>query len=201
MNRKNFCNEFSKCLLNLFSDFGKYKTIVSVCDTINFFIIKIDTENPDEHKEINYVDYFFSKNPEMFNELDKEKINTINLIKSNQESIMEKFSIRFDVISSNHLDMSFNNHSIICSDIKNSFVNSNLQTLIDSLEQISNKISPYFKFTWCEYEVEISEDKFNLINFKSDSYYPNSKLMSIFLDNFDLNDLKFDSSFIELSVV
>jgi hypothetical protein len=137
----------------------------------------------------------------MFNELDKEKINTINLIKSNQESIMEKFSIRFDVISSNHLDMSFNNHSIICSDIKNSFVNSNLQTLIDSLEQISNKISPYFKFTWCEYEVEISEDKFNLINFKSDSYYPNSKLMSIFLDNFDLNDLKFDSSFIELSVV
>jgi hypothetical protein len=113
---------------------------------------------------------------------------------------MEKFSVRFDVISSNHLDMSFNNHSIICSDVKNSFVNSNLQTLIDSLEQISNKISPYFKFTWCEYEVEISEDKFNLINFNSDSYYPNSKLMSIFLDNFDLNDLKFDSSFIELSV-
>ena len=201
MNRKTFCNEFSKSMLNLFSDFGKYKTIVSICDTVNFFIIKVDTENPKDYKEINYVDFFYNENKELFIGLDKDRINTINLIKTKHENLMEKFKFKFDINSQNYNSLLFDNHSIVCSDINEGIVNPNLEKFLLDLEKISKRISSNFIFSWCEYELEHCDGKFNILNFKSDSYYPNSKIESILLDNFELYNSNCEDCVLDFTVI
>ena len=85
MNRKTFCNNFSKFLTDLYSENGKFITQTSVSDTLNFYVIKIDTENKSDVDSSKLVELFWNYDKESFGETEYSKYSTINLIKTNQK--------------------------------------------------------------------------------------------------------------------
>lgn len=183
MNRKTFCNNFSKFLTNLYSENGKFMTQVSVTDTINFYIIKVDTESENNVDSSNLVELFWENDKESFGVLEHSKINVINLIKTNQKDIMKniKYTINVSSLESNHMESS--DSGVITSDFFTGVSDNKYYSLYEKLKTITELVSPYFKISKIEYNIE----DFEILSINSDSYYPSEKLLSIILDNFDLS--------------
>jgi len=183
MNRKTFCNNFSKFLTNLYSEDGKFMTHVSVVDTINFYIIKVDTENENKIDSSKLVEMFWNKDKDSFGDLEYSKFNVINLIKTNQKNIMNniKYSINIDELNVDNFES--NESGVITSDFFDGVSDKKYISLYEKLKQITTIVSTYFKLTKIEYNIV----DFNIISIETNSYYPSDKLLSIILDNFDLN--------------
>lgn len=183
MNRKTFCNNFSKFLTNLYSENGKFMTQVSVTDTVNFYIIKVDTESENNVDSSNLVELFWENDKESFGVLEHSKINVINLIKTNQKDIMKniKYTINVSSPESNHMESS--DSGVITSDFFTGVSDNKYYSLYEKLKTITELVSPYFKISKIEYNIE----DFEILSINSDSYYPSEKLLSIILDNFDLS--------------
>lgn len=182
MKRKTFCNNFSKFLTNLYSENGKFMTQVSVTDTVNFYIIKVDTENDNKFNSNNLVELFWNEDKESFGDLEYSKFNVINLIKTNQKDIMENIKYTITIGESSVDNFEVSNSGIVSSDFMVGVSDKRYSEIYDRLKKITELVSPYFKTTKIEYEIE----DFKLVSIKSDSYYPSDKLLSIILDNFDL---------------
>ena len=182
MNRKTFCNNFSKFLTNLYSENGKFLTHASVVDTHNFYIIKIDTENDNKFNSNSLVELFWNEDKESFGDSEYSKFNVINLIKTNQKDIMENIKYTITIGESSVDNFEVSNSGIVSSDFMVGVSDKKYSEIYDRLKKITELVSPYFKTTKIEYEIE----DFKLVSIKSDSYYPSDKLLSIILDNFDL---------------
>ena len=182
MNRKTFCNKFCKFLTNLYSENGEFLTHSSVVDTHNFYIIKIDTENDNKFNSNSLVELFWNEDKESFGDLDYSEFNVINLIKTNKKNIMKniKYTISLGEPSVDNFEVS--NSGVVSSDFMVGVSDIKYSEIYDRLKKITELVSPYFKTTKIEYEIE----DFNLVSIESDSYYPSDKLLSIILDNFDL---------------
>lgn len=182
MNRKTFCNNFSKFLTNLYSENGKFMTQVSVTDTVNFYIIKVDTENDNKFNSNNLVELFWNEDKESFGDSEYSKFNVINLIKTIQKDIMKNIKYTINIGESSVDNFEVSNSGIVSSDFMVGVSDKRYSEIYDRLKKITELVSPYFKTTKIEYEIE----DFKLVSIKSDSYYPSDKLLSIILDNFDL---------------
>ena len=184
MNRKTFCNDFSKFLTELYSENQKFTTQVSVVDTINFYIIKIDTENEDKIDSSKLVEMFWKKNKSSFGELEYSKFNTINLIKTNQKDVMKNVKYLININSSEFNNIESSEHGVVSSDFLVGVSDNRYHKLYEKLKTISELVSPYFKLSKIEYTIEDLE----ISSITTDSYYPSEKLLSIILDNFNLSE-------------
>lgn len=184
MNRKTFCNNFSKFLTNLYSENGKFMTQVSVTDTINFYIIKVDTENQNNIDSSNLVELFWNHDNKSFGDLEYSKFNVINLIKTNQKDVMKnvKYVVNLNSPETDHMESS--DSGVVTSDFFTGVSDKQYYSLYEKLKTITELVSPYFKTSKIEYNIE----KFEILSINTDSYYPSEKLLSIILDNFDLSE-------------
>jgi hypothetical protein len=183
MNRKTFCNNFSKFLTNLYSENGKYLTNASVVDVLNFHILKVDTENENKIDQLKLIELFWESDKQSFGDSEYSKYNVINLIKTNQQDIMKKIKYTINLDSNNPNQIESLDSGAVSSDFFVGVSNNKYSKFYEKLKLITNLVSPYFKLTQIEFEVE----DFELVSIKTDSYYPSNKLLSIILDNFDLN--------------
>ena len=183
MNRKTFCNKFSKFLTDLYSENGKFTTQTSVSDTLNFYVIKIDTENKSDVDSSKLVELFWNSDKESFGETEYSKYNTINLIKTNQKDIMKtvKYTITLDTSINNHVEST--DTGVVTSDFLIGVSDEKYKSLYEKLKTITQLVSPFFKTSKIEYSIE----NYELVSIETDSYYPSEKLLSIILDNFDLS--------------
>jgi hypothetical protein len=183
MNRKTFCNNFSKFLTDLYSENGKFITQTSVSDTLNFYVIKIDTENKNKIDSSNLVELFWNYDKESFGETEYSKYSTINLIKTNQKNIMKtvKYTITLDTSNNNHVEST--DTGVVTSDFLIGVSDEKYKSLYEKLKTITQLVSPFFKTSKIEYSIE----NYELVSIETDSYYPSEKLLSIILDNFDLS--------------
>jgi hypothetical protein len=183
MNRKTFCNKFSKFLTDLYSENGKFTTQTSVSDTLNFYVIKIDTENKNKIDSSNLVELFWNYDKESFGETEYSKYSTINLIKTNQKNIMKnvKYTITLDTSNNNHVEST--DTGVVTSDFLIGVSDEKYKNLYEKLKTITQLVSPFFKTSKIEYSIE----NYELVSIETDSYYPSEKLLSIILDNFDLS--------------
>lgn len=184
MNRKTFCNDFSKFLTNLYSENGKFMTQVSVIDTINFYIIKVDTENQNNIDSSNLVELFWNHDNKSFGDLEYSKFNVINLIKTNQKDVMKNVKYVINLNSSETGHMESSDSGVVASDFFTGVSDKQYYSLYEKLKTITELVSPYFKTSKIEYNIE----KFEILSIDTDSYYPSEKLLSIILDNFDLSE-------------
>jgi len=183
MNIKTFCNNFSKFLTNLYSENGKYLTNASVVDVLNFHILKVDTENENKIDQLKLIELFWESDKQSFGDSEYSKYNVINLIKTNQQDIMKKIKYTINLDSNNPNQIESLDSGAVSSDFFVGVSNNKYSKFYEKLKLITNLVSPYFKLTQIEFEVE----DFELVSIKTDSYYPSNKLLSIILDNFDLN--------------
>ena len=183
MNRKTFCNNFSKFLTDLYSENGKFITQTSVSDTLNFYVIKIDTENKSDVDSSKLVELFWNSNKESFGETEYSKYNAINLIKTNQKNVMKnvKYTINLDSLNRDHIESS--DSGVVTSDFLIGVSDEKYKNLYEKLKTITQLVSPFFKTSKIEYFIE----DYELVSIQTDSYYPSEKLLSIILDNFDLS--------------
>ena len=189
MNRKTFCNNFSKFLTNLYSEDGKFITHVSVVDTVNFYVLKVDTENENKVDSSKLVEMFWNKDSESFGDIEYSKFNVINVIKTNQKNLMKTVKYTININESNTDEFEVDGSGVVSSDFLVGVSDVRYHKLYSKLKTITSLVSPYFKTTQIEYSIE----DFSLVSIKSDSYYPSDKLLSIILDNFDLEkDLLFN---------
>lgn len=198
MNRKTFCNNFSKFLTELYSEGGKFMTHTSVVDVLNFHILKVDTENKNKVDSSKLVEMFWKSNKNSFGDLEYSKINVINLIKTNQKNIMKniKYTINFNEPSSDEFEV--DNSGVVSSDFFVGISDERYNKLYKKLKVITSLVSPYFKLSKIDYQIE----NFKLISIETDSYYPSEKLLSIILDNFDLNsDEEINTNTLFLNVI
>ena len=195
MNRKTFCNNFSKFLTNLYSEDGKFITHVSVVDTVNFYVLKVDTENENKVDSSKLVEMFWNKDSESFGDIEYSKFNVINVIKTNQKNLMKTVKYTININESNTDEFEVDGSGVISSDFLIGVSDVRYHKLYSKLKTITSLVSPYFKTTQIEYSIE----DFSLVSIKSDSYYPSDKLLSIILDNFDLEkDLETDNLFLNV---
>jgi hypothetical protein len=183
MNRKTFCNNFSKFLTDLYSENGKFITQTSVSDTLNFYVIKIDTENKSDVDSSKLVELFWNSDKESFGETEYSKYNTINLIKTNQKNIMKnvKYTISLNTSNDNYVEST--DTGVVTSDFLIGVSDEKYKSLYEKLKTITQLVSPFFKTSKIEYSIE----NYELVSIETDSYYPSEKLLSIILDNFDLS--------------
>ena len=195
MNRKTFCNNFSKFLTNLYSEAGKFITHVSVVDTVNFYVLKVDTENENKVDSSKLVEMFWNKDSESFGDIEYSKFNVINVIKTNQKNLMKTVKYTININESNTDEFEVDGSGVVSSDFLVGVSDVRYHKLYSKLKTITSLVSPYFKTTQIEYSIE----DFSLVSIKSDSYYPSDKLLSIILDNFDLEkDLETDNLFLNV---
>ena len=195
MNRKTFCNNFSKFLTNLYSEDGKFITHVSVVDTVNFYVLKVDTENENKVDSSKLVEMFWNKDSESFGDIEYSKFNVINVIKTNQKNLMKTVKYTININESNTDEFEVDGSGVVSSDFLVGVSDVRYHKLYSKLKTITSLVSPYFKTTQIEYSIE----DFSLVSIKSDSYYPSDKLLSIILDNFDLEkDLETDNLFLNV---
>lgn len=183
MNRKIFCNKFSKFLTDLYSENGKFITQTSVSDTLNFYVIKIDTENKSDVDSSKLVELFWNSDKESFGETEYSKYNTINLIKTNQKDIMKTVKYTISLNTSNNNDVESTDTGVVTSDFLIGVSDEKYKSLYEKLKKITQLVSPFFKTSKIEYSIE----NYELVSIETDSYYPSEKLLSIILDNFDLS--------------
>jgi hypothetical protein len=183
MNRKTFCNKFSKFLTDLYSENGKFITQTSVSDTLNFYVIKIDTENKSDVDSSKLVELFWNSDKESFGETEYSKYNTINLIKTNQKNIMKNVKYTISLNTSNNNDVESTDTGVVTSDFLIGMSDEKYKSLYEKLKTITQLVSPFFKTSKIEYSIE----NYELVTIETDSYYPSEKLLSIILDNFDLS--------------
>ena len=183
MNRKTFCNNFSKFLTNLYSEDGKYMTHSSVVDVLNFYILKVNTENENEIDQSKLVEMFWKSDKSSFGETEYSKYNVINLINTKQKDIMKNVKYTINLESDELNQVESLTSGTVSSDFFVGVSNKRYHKLYEKLRQITNLVSPYFKLTQIEYVME----DFELVSINTNSYYPSDKLLSIILDNFDLN--------------
>jgi hypothetical protein len=183
MNRKTFCNKFSKFLTDLYSENGKFTTQTSVSDTLNFYVIKIDTENKNKIDSSNLVELFWNYDKESFGETEYSKYSTINLIKTNQKNIMKNVKYTISLNTSNNNDVESTDTGVVTSDFLIGVSDEKYKSLYEKLKTITQLVSPFFKTSKIEYSIE----NYELVSIETDSYYPSEKLLSIILDNFDLS--------------
>jgi hypothetical protein len=183
MNRKIFCNKFSKFLTDLYSENGKFITQTSVSDTLNFYVIKIDTENKSDVDSSKLVELFWNSDKESFGETEYSKYNTINLIKTNQKNIMKNVKYTIGLNTSNNNDVESTDTGVVTSDFLIGVSDEKYKSLYEKLKTITQLVSPFFKTSKIEYSIE----NYELVSIETDSYYPSEKLLSIILDNFDLS--------------
>ena len=183
MNRKTFCNNFSKFLTDLYSENGKFITQTSVSDTLNFYVIKIDTENKSDVDSSKLVELFWNSDKESFGETEYSKYNTINLIKTNQKNIMKNVKYTIGLNTSNNNDVESTDTGVVTSDFLIGVSDEKYKSLYEKLKTITQLVSPFFKTSKIEYSIE----NYELVSIETDSYYPSEKLLSIILDNFDLS--------------
>ena len=184
--RKEICNQLSKYISNKLYD-NKYKTIISVCDVGNFYIVKGSTENNTEFSIPKIVDEFCNKFKSKFECKNISKINTIDLIEHKMsENFENKLTIKFlrDFEESNE-DL----NPIISSDIIYGLSDNYMKKVINYLKHISFNVQPYFRYNFIEFSVSFNETNNTIDIYKlvTDSYYPTEKLVSIILDNFSMN--------------
>ncbi len=195
MNRKTFCNNFSKFLTNIYSEGGKFMTHVSIVDTVNFFILKVDTENENKVDSSKLIEMFWKEDSESFGGIEYSKLNVINVIKTNRKNLMKNIKYTINTNESNNDEFEVDGSGVVSSDFLVGVSDLRYHELYDKLKTITSLVSPYFKTTQIEYTIE----DFNLTSIKSDSYYPSDKLLSIILDNFDLEkDLETDNLFLNV---
>lgn len=183
MNRKTFCNKFSKFLTDLYSENGKFTTQTSVSDTLNFYVIKIDTENKSDVDSSKLVELFWNSDKESFGETEYSKYSTINLIKTNQKNIMKNVKYTISLSTSNDNDVESTDTGVVTSDFLIGVSDEKYKSLYEKLKTITQLVSPFFKTSKIEYSIE----NYELVSIETDSYYPSEKLLSIILDNFDLS--------------
>lgn len=184
--RKEICNQLSKYISNILYD-NKYKTIISVCDVGNFYIIKGSTENNTEFSISKIVDSFSNEFKSKFKCKNISKINTIDLIEHKMsENFENKLTIKFlrDFEESND-DL----NPIISSDIICGLSDNYMKKVINYLKHISFNVQPYFRYNFIEFSVSFNETNNTIDIYKlvTDSYYPTEKLLSIILDNFSMD--------------
>jgi len=183
MNRKTFCNNFSKFLTDLYSENGKFITQTSVSDTLNFYVIKIDTENKSDVDSSKLVELFWNSDKESFGKTEYSKYSTINLIKTNQKNIMKNVKYTISLNTSNNNDVESTDTGVVTSDFLIGVSDEKYKSLYEKLKTITQLVSPFFKTSKIEYSIE----NYELVSIETDSYYPSEKLLSIILDNFDLS--------------
>ena len=183
MNRKTFCNNFSKFLTNLYSENGKFMTHTSVVDVLNFHILKVDTENENKIDSSKLVEMFWKNDKESFGDLEYSKINVINLIKTNQKNVMKNIKYTISLDSENSDKIESLDSGTVSSDFLVGVSDERYNKLYEKLKVITNLVSPHFKSNKIEYQIE----DFELVSIETDSYYPSEKLLSIILDNFNIN--------------
>jgi len=183
MNRKIFCNKFSKFLTDLYSENGKFITQTSVSDTLNFYVIKIDTENKSDVDSSKLVELFWNSNKESFGETEYSKYSSINLIKTNQKNTMKNVKYTISLNTSNNNDVESTDTGVVTSDFLIGVSDEKYKSLYEKLKTITQLVSPFFKTSKIEYSIE----NYELVSIETDSYYPSEKLLSIILDNFDLS--------------
>ena len=69
----------------------------------------------------------------------------------------------------------------------NGYVKNKLVDVYNLLSLINEKSKYNFRNNWSTFEFELNDDMLEIINYESDSYYNNSKLISILKDNLDGN--------------
>jgi len=92
-----------------------------------------------------------------------------------------KYSINIDELNVDNFES--NESGVITSDFFDGVSDKKYISLYEKLKQITTIVSTYFKLTKIEYNIV----DFNIISIETNSYYPSDKLLSIILDNFDLN--------------
>jgi hypothetical protein len=195
MNRKTFCNNFSKFLTDLYSENGKFITQTSVSDTLNFYVIKIDTENKSDVDSSKLVELFWNYDKESFGETEYSKYNTINLVKTNQKNIMKNVKYTITLNTSNNNDVESTDTGVVTSDFLIGVSDEKYKSLYEKLKTITQLVSPFFKTSKIEYSIE----NYELVSIETDSYYPSEKLLSIILDNFDLSsEIKTENLFLNV---
>lgn len=184
--RKEICNQLSKYISNKLYD-NKYKTIISICDVGNFYIIKGATENNGEFSISKIVDEFCSIFKSKFECKNISKINTIDLIEHKMSEDFEtKLTIKF---LRDFEESSENLNPIITSDITYGLSENYMSKAINYLKHISYNVQSYFRYSFIEFSINFNESDgiIDIYELKTDSYYPNEKLLSIILDNFSMD--------------
>jgi len=177
MDRKKFINLLSEEIVNTLSS----DSIITVVDLQNFFVVKGKTSS---EKVINVKDVY-TKFCETHIEYKNINFNTIDLIEYSSKPYQDKVV----EISINPEETIKIDNDILISDFQYSRSKDLGKSIYYYCKMIFDICQSYFRMSrikfWFEYTSE--ENSYKLVSIKTDSYYNDSKLTSIILDNFDFD--------------
>jgi hypothetical protein len=173
-----FVNDLSDFLSQQISENGKYRTEIEISDYETFYTIKGHTQNAKIYNINNSITEFINSQKYYYNELNS--INTIDLITYEFEfpDVDEDLNIYFDVIDTKP-------KKTTKSEFPNGYVNHPHSSFYNLLKITHDKSKYYFKNNWSKFNVTIKNDNITINEYDSDSYYSNTKLLSILKDNLD----------------
>jgi hypothetical protein len=190
-------NKFSNFLCSEISENKKFKTRITVTDIGTFFIIKGITENKNKKEIRSICEKFIETEKTNYTDLKSINFKTLDIIEYGSPESFEFSGGTFTYSWST----STNEPSIsISSKIPNGWYDNGVGKCYKYIQNVCELSKPYFKFENIILEFEVSSSLIEIKSLSSDSYYSNSKLLSILKDNFD-GEIDLDKHKLMLNVI
>ena len=175
-----FLDKLSNYISEIVSQYKSHRTEIEVLELGYLFVIYGKTENKEKIDMKKIILDFFNICDEEFRNYNT--LSTLDLIEYKYEfsDYPKNLKFRFDLID----EVPSQSNS---SKFPNGYVKNKLVDVYNLLSLINEKSKYNFRNNWSTFEFELNDDMLEIINYESDSYYNNSKLISILKDNLDGN--------------
>jgi hypothetical protein len=190
--RRYFVNLFADYILSKFDK--SENTIIQVTDFENFVVVNGQTTSSNVLEMLELKSEFIESNKELFNSLDKEDLNVIDIIKYNQEisdlkrgwvNVNKSLYVdQYDPISEINISSEFPyGHSLGCG--RGMFYYSHY--IFNHMYSLLGVDKLYFR-----YSSDLDENEDYKIKIVSDSRYSKDQITNLVLDVFDMNLTEFN---------
>lgn len=190
--RRYFVNLFADYILSKFDK--SENTIIQVTDFENFVVVNGQTTSSNVLEMIELKSEFIESNKELFNSLDKEDLNVIDIIKYNQEisdlkrgwvNVNKSLYVdQYDPISEINISSEFPyGHSLGCG--RGMFYYSHY--IFNHMYSLLGVDKLYFR-----YSSDLDENEDYKIKIVSDSRYSKDQITNLVLDVFDMDLTEFN---------
>lgn len=173
-----FLDKLSNHISEIVSQYKSHRTEIEVLELGYLFVIYGKTENKEKIDIKQIISDFFNTCDEEFKNYNT--LSTLDLIEYGYEfsDYPKNLKFRFDLIG----DVPYQSNS---SKFPNGYIKNKLVDVYDLLNLVNEKSKYYFRSSWSSFEFELNGNTLEIINYESDSYYSNLKLISILKDNLD----------------
>ena len=193
-----FVNKFSNFLCSEISEKNKFKTRISVTDIGTFFIIKGITENEDKKDIREISEKFIEVEKDNYSNLESINLKTLDVIGYSVNPSLFDFSGGSFTYS---WPTQTNEPSIsVSSKLPNGWYDDGVSKYYNYIKDICELSRPYFKYENIIIGFKIDSSGIDIQTLNCDSYYNNSKLLSILKDNFD-GEINLDKNKLMLNVI